>query len=75
MAEKPAPSNGIPTSARPSPYRIAADSSVRVKPLTEGYIRKGGVNTSSRITERPPAPAPMRPASPTPQDHSKPSET
>ncbi len=29
----------------------------RVKPLTEGYISKGGKNLSSKIIERPPAPA------------------
>jgi hypothetical protein len=32
----------------------------KVKPLTEGYVVKGGVNTTSRITTRPPAPTPIR---------------
>lgn len=36
----------------------------KVKPLTEGRVNKGGINPTSRITVRPPPPAPMRPAVP-----------
>ena len=32
----------------------------KMQPLTEGYLRKGGINATSQITKRPPAPAPMR---------------
>lgn len=32
----------------------------KVKPLTEGYEVKGGINTTSRIVTRPPPPGPMR---------------
>jgi hypothetical protein len=42
--------------------RVAMDGFSKVRPLTEGYIVKGGVNTTSRITTRPPAPQPMRPS-------------
>ncbi len=42
--------------------QIAMESSSNVKPITEGYVVKGGVNTTFRITTRPPAPAPMRPS-------------
>jgi hypothetical protein len=32
----------------------------RVRPLTEGYVRKGGLNHGpSQITKRPPPPAPI----------------
>ena len=34
----------------------------RVPPITEGYVRKGGLVTISEITGRPPGPAPIRPA-------------
>jgi hypothetical protein len=46
---------------------MAHDGATKV-PLSEGYIRKGGSNPpSSQIQTRPPAPAPMRPAtSPSP---------
>ncbi len=40
----------------------ATDMFGKVKPLTEGYVVKGGINTTTRITTRPPPPAPMRPA-------------
>jgi len=43
--------------------KMAMDGFGRVKPLTEGYLSKGGQNSTSKITARPPAPAPMRPAS------------
>jgi len=33
-------------------------------PLREGYVVKGGVNTTSKISTRPPKPAPMKPAQP-----------
>ena len=34
------------------------------QPLHEGYIRKGGTNPpDSQVQSRPPAPAPLRPAS------------
>lgn len=42
--------------------RIAQDGVSRPM-LTEGTLRKGGSNTSTQIQSRPPAPAPMRPAS------------
>lgn len=35
----------------------------KVKPLKEGLVDKGGRNPATRITTRPPPPAPMRPAS------------
>lgn len=48
--------------------KIAMDGySNRVKPLTEGYLRKGGLNPPMTGTfNRPPPPAPMRAASPPP---------
>lgn len=45
----------------------ATDSFGKVKPLTEGYVVKGGVNTTTRITTRPPPPPPMRPATTAPK--------
>lgn len=36
--------------------RMAMDGSGKIKPLTEGYIAKGGRNLASKIVERPPAP-------------------
>jgi hypothetical protein len=44
------------------PNSLAMDGFNRIKPLQEGYVVKGGVNTASEITVRPPPPAPMRPA-------------
>lgn len=41
---------------------VTMDGFNKVKPISEGYEVKGGVNTTSRITTRPPPPAPMRPA-------------
>lgn len=41
---------------------MATDGFSKIKRLSEGYVTKGGVNSSSRITTRPPAPAPMRAA-------------
>lgn len=36
----------------------------KTRALTEGYVRKGGINSpTSQVQVRPPAPAPMRPAS------------
>ena len=43
------------------PTVMAMDGFSKVKPLSEGYVVKGGVNATSRITTRPPAPQPMRP--------------
>jgi hypothetical protein len=43
----------------------------KVKPLREGPIVKGGVNLTTRITTRPPPPAPMRPAGKTTASSSK----
>jgi hypothetical protein len=38
-----------------------------VQPLTEGFLRKGGLNPpSSEAFQRPPPPAPMRAAKPAP---------
>ena len=42
--------------------QMAMDGFNKVRALNEGYVAKGGVNATSRITTRPPAPAPMRPA-------------
>jgi hypothetical protein len=39
---------------------MAMDGFGRVRPLTEGHLRKGGLNATSQIRERPPGPAPMR---------------
>jgi hypothetical protein len=41
---------------------LAMDGFSKLKPLNEGYVVKGGVNATSQITTRPPAPAPMWPA-------------
>ncbi len=41
---------------------MAMDGFSKVRPINEGYVVKGGVNATSQITTRPPAPAPMRPA-------------
>lgn len=41
---------------------LAMDGFNKVKPITEGRVVKGGVNTTSRILTRPPPPQPMRPA-------------
>jgi len=34
----------------------------KVELLTEGYLRKGGLNQDSQIAKRPAPPPPMRPA-------------
>ncbi len=36
---------------------MAMDGFGKIQPLTEGYISKGGRNLTTRIVERPPAPA------------------
>jgi hypothetical protein len=42
---------------------IASDGYSKSKPLTEGYLRKGGSNAAvSQIQTRPAPPAPMKPA-------------
>ena len=46
------------------PTGVAMDGFDKVRPITEGRVNKGGINTTSRITVRPPPPAPMRPAAP-----------
>lgn len=39
----------------------------KIQPLTEGYLRKGGLNpTPTQAFVRPPPPAPMRAAPPPP---------
>ncbi|WP_155856286.1 MULTISPECIES: hypothetical protein [Acidiphilium] len=38
-------------------HGMEMDGFGKIKPLTEGYIAKGGRNLSSTITQRPPAPA------------------
>lgn len=48
--------------------KMTMDGFSKVKPITEGYAVKGGVNTTSRITTRPPPPSPLRP----PADIAKP---
>jgi len=41
---------------------MAQDGCGKIKPLAEGYIRKGGSNSAtSQIQTRPPAPASMKP--------------
>lgn len=40
----------------------AMDGFSKVRPISEGYLVKGGVNATSQITTRPDAPAPTRPA-------------
>ena len=52
------------------PPETAMDGFGKVKPLTEGRVNKGGINATSGITVRPPAP--MRPA--TPRADAKPPE-
>lgn len=46
------------------PNDVAMDGFNKVMPITEGRVNKGGINATSRITVRPPPPAPMRPAVP-----------
>jgi hypothetical protein len=41
---------------------LAMDGFSKIKPLTEGSVAKGGVNNTSQITVRPPAPAVLKPA-------------
>lgn len=42
---------------------LAQDGYVKTGALQEGYVRKGGTNSAqSKITVRPSAPSPMRPA-------------
>jgi hypothetical protein len=38
-------------------HGMAMDGFGKIQPLTEGYISKGGRNLTTRIVERPPAPA------------------
>lgn len=43
--------------------RDSQDGLGRVQPLTEGYLRKGGLNPPTQgVFRRPPPPAPMRAA-------------
>ena len=59
------------TPARPSPHQqMTHDGAIKVRPLTEGYLIKGGRNeTTSQITKRPPPPAPIpQPKKPTSSD-------
>lgn len=52
------------------------DGYSKSKPLTEGYIRKGGSNNAtSQIQTRPPAPAPMKPAATPNQTASPPAQS
>lgn len=43
----------------------AMDGFGKVKPLSEGYVVKGGINATTQVTTRPPPPRPMRPAAST----------
>jgi hypothetical protein len=53
--------------------KLANDGYSNIKPLTEGYLRKGGLNPpSSQAFQRPAPPAPMRATPPT---GAKPSES
>ena len=47
------------------PRRNVNDGVGRVRPLNEGVLNKGGMNSPGRFTERPPAPAALRPTSAT----------
>jgi len=45
-----------------------------IRPITEGYVKKGGLNPStSQVVSRPAPPAPMRPtpAQPSPRQSAK----
>lgn len=42
---------------------MTMDGFGKLRPVTEGYVVKGGVNTQTRITVRPPAPTPSKSAS------------
>ena len=56
--------------------KFALDGYSKSKPLTEGYIRKGGSNNAtSQIQTRPPAPAPMKPAATPNQTASPPAQS
>lgn len=46
------------------PLTPATEAFGGVRPITEGHEKKGGIMPPSRITVRPPPPAPMRPATP-----------
>lgn len=54
---------------------MAQDGYSKSKPLTEGYIRKGGSNAAvSQVQTRPAAPAPMKPAVSQAADAAKPAQ-
>jgi hypothetical protein len=42
-------------------HGLAMDGFNKVQPLNEGYISKGGINSTSQIKVRPPAPAVLGP--------------
>jgi len=42
---------------------MAMDGFGKLRPVTEGYVVKGGVNKKTNITVRPPAPKPSETAS------------
>lgn len=43
---------------------IRMDGFSKVRPLNEGYLAKGGINSTSQIKVRPPAPAILAPKAP-----------
>jgi hypothetical protein len=44
-----------------TPHGMAMDGFSKVQPLQEGYLVKGGVNATSQIAKRPPAPPILNP--------------
>jgi hypothetical protein len=42
-------------------HGIAMDGFNKVRPLNEGYLAKGGINSTSQIKVRPPAPTVLAP--------------
>ena len=58
------------------PRAIAQDGYSKSKPLTEGFIRKGGSNNAtSQVQTRPAAPAPMKPTAPHGTDATQPTHS
>jgi hypothetical protein len=54
--------------------RTPNGSNWSIRPITEGYVKKGGLNPStSQVVSRPAPPAPMRPtpAQPSPRQSAK----
>ena len=45
-----------------------------IRPITEGYIEKGGINPKGRFNRRPPPPAAMKPPSSSNSNEPKPQD-